>query len=68
MTENELNRAVARATGETVSEIRSRGFSLVGETPDGDEAHPSDYRPTTDASEVRRNHRFRELKPTASIA
>lgn len=34
MTDNDLNRAVARATGETVSEIRSRGFSLV--TPDSE--------------------------------
>jgi hypothetical protein len=38
MTDNELNRAVARATGETVSEIRSRGFSLV--TPDSEVFEP----------------------------
>ena len=68
MTENELNRAVARATGETVSEIRTRGFSLVEDTPDADESPLSDQRPTTEASDVRRNHRFRELRPTASIA
>ena len=29
MTQAELNRKVARATGETVAEIRRRGFSLV---------------------------------------
>ena len=34
MTQAELNREVAHATGETVSEIRHRGFSLV----DPDEA------------------------------
>ena len=28
MTQNELNRAVARATGETVAEISRRGFTL----------------------------------------
>jgi len=39
MTDNDLNRAVARATGETVSEIRSRGFSLV--TPDSETFEPS---------------------------
>lgn len=38
MTDNDLNRAVARATGETVSEIRSRGFSLV--TPDSETFKP----------------------------
>ena len=27
MTQNELNRMVATATGETIAEIRSRGFS-----------------------------------------
>jgi len=29
MTQRELDRAVARATGETVAEIRRRGFSLL---------------------------------------
>jgi hypothetical protein len=29
MTQNEVNRQVARITGETVSEINRRGFNLV---------------------------------------
>lgn len=33
MTQNELNRAVAAATGETISEIRSHGFSLLAPLP-----------------------------------
>jgi hypothetical protein len=33
MTQNELNRAVACATGETVSEISSRGFSSLPDDP-----------------------------------
>ena len=33
MTQNELNRAVACATGETVSEISSRGFSPLPDDP-----------------------------------
>ena len=33
MTQNELNRAVAHATGETVSEISSRGFSPLPVDP-----------------------------------
>jgi hypothetical protein len=37
MTQNELNRAVAEATGETVSEICSRGFSLLNLRPIGTE-------------------------------
>lgn len=35
MTQNELNRAVAEATGETVSEISSRGFGLLELRPPG---------------------------------
>ena len=30
MTQNELNRAVAAATGESVRTIRERGFSIAG--------------------------------------
>ena len=33
MTQNELNRAVACATGETVKEISSRGFSPLPDDP-----------------------------------
>ena len=40
MTDNDLNRAVARATGETVSEIRSRGFSPLAPLPSEPEPHP----------------------------
>lgn len=34
MTQNELNRAVADVTGETISEIRSHGFSLLASLPE----------------------------------
>ena len=34
MTQSELNRAVSQATGEDVSEIQQRGFSLVDAFPD----------------------------------
>lgn len=37
MTQNELNRAVADATGETVGEISSRGFGLLNQRPATDE-------------------------------
>ena len=43
MTDNDLNRAVARATGETVSEIRSRGFSTLTPLPSEPEPHPRDW-------------------------
>ena len=43
MTDNELNRAVARATGETVSEIRSRGFSPLEPLPSEPELNPCDW-------------------------
>jgi|GEM_PF-3231056 hypothetical protein len=37
MTQNELNRAVAAATGESVTEISSRGFGLLNLRPPADE-------------------------------
>mgnify|MGYP006969347204 FL=1 len=43
MTDNELNRAVARATGETVSEIRSRGFIPLAPLPTEPEPNPHDW-------------------------
>ncbi len=33
MTQTELNRAVAAATGESLGDIRARGFSLLGPLP-----------------------------------
>ena len=43
MTQNELNRAVACATGETVSEIASRGFGLLVEVPCETDFEPIDW-------------------------
>ena len=43
MTQNELNRAVARVTGETVSEISSRGFSPLPVDPYDSGLEPIDW-------------------------
>ena len=43
MTQNELNRAVARVTGETVSEISSRGFSQLPVDPYDSGLEPIDW-------------------------
>jgi hypothetical protein len=43
MTQNELNRAVACATGETVSEISSRGFSPLPVDPYDSGLEPIDW-------------------------
>ena len=40
MTQNELNRAVARATGESVSLISSMGFVPLSDTPHEHEREP----------------------------
>jgi hypothetical protein len=40
MTDNDLNRAVARVTGETISDIRSCQFSALPSEP---EPHPRDW-------------------------
>ena len=51
MTQNELNRAVAEATGETVSEISSRGFGLLQLRP------PAGEPATQHRGRPRRGHR-----------
>jgi len=43
MTQNELNRAVASVTGETVSEISSRGFSPLPADPYDSGLEPIDW-------------------------
>ena len=43
MTQNELNRAVASVTGETVSEISSRGFSPLSADPYDSGLEPIDW-------------------------
>ena len=43
MTQNELNRAVASVTGETVSEISSRGFSPLSAEPYDSGLEPIDW-------------------------
>jgi len=43
MTQNELNRAVASITGETVSEISSRGFSPLPDDPYESGLEPIDW-------------------------
>lgn len=45
MTQNELNRAIAEATGETVSTIKRLGFLLDAPIFDPDNAEPVDQGP-----------------------
>jgi hypothetical protein len=45
MNQSEINRAVAQATGETVREIRRRGFSLVNPDEVGFDTEPDDRPP-----------------------
>ena len=42
MTQNDINRAVATATGETVDEIQRRGFSVVDDVDVSFDPEPSD--------------------------
>ncbi len=57
MTQREIDRQVARATGETVAEIRRRGFILLT-------AAPSCHKPP--ASKSRRRRRPAQLVRTAA--
>jgi hypothetical protein len=45
MNQSEINRAVAQATGETVREIRRRGFSLIDPDEVGFDLEPDDRQP-----------------------
>ena len=67
MTQNELNRAVARATGESVRTIAKLGFVLLDDPPVEQEPLVVDW----DDLEARRDrvfpqHRHRELAVTGS--
>ena len=51
MTQNDLNRAVARATGETITEISHLGFQPLDLEP----VHPEDHFIDWDAIQLERN-------------
>ncbi len=40
MTQSELNHAIARQTGESVTEIARRGFTILSEIPHDDDDEP----------------------------
>ena len=40
MTQSELNHAIARQTGESVTEIARRGFTMMAELPQDDDDEP----------------------------
>lgn len=48
MRQVDLNRAVARATGETVSEVARQGFQLLDPNPVGQEQSADDDKPRDD--------------------
>ena len=65
MTQRELNNAVSRATGETVSEIASRGFVPLTAFPH--ERDPEDLIVDWDQLDLERNVTFTE-QPVVSFA
>jgi hypothetical protein len=67
MTQNELNRAVARATGETVSTIDSLGFVPLTSVPR--EREPEEYAVDWDALDAeRRLSVFPRRSPRPAVA
>ena len=52
MTQAEVNRQVARATGETVTEIKHRGFDIAVGVDDAFDAEPADVGQYLDWDEV----------------
>lgn len=65
MTQNELNRAVARATGESVSLISSRGFVPLSHTPHEREPQTVDWDKTQQIRRVSLQSRRRRPAFTA---
>jgi hypothetical protein len=65
MTQNELNRAVARATGESVSLISSMGFVPLSDTPHERERQTVDWDKTQQNRRVSLQSRRRRPAFTA---
>lgn len=66
MTQAHINRSVAQATGETVSEVARRGFVLL--TPLPYEPDPEDLILDWDRIEMERNVPFVEQRQFRSVA
>jgi hypothetical protein len=66
MTQCELNRSVAKATGETVSEITRRGFVPLTEVPV--ERDPEDLILDWDLMQLERNVALFEQRETLAVA
>ncbi len=62
MTQRELERELARATGESLATIRHRGFSLVEPPDDGPQTVDWDAVYPVEPSRVRRVRRRSELQ------
>ena len=63
MTQRELNRAVARATGETVAEIAHRGFVPLTEIPPEPTGQTVDW----DEQDAQRNVRWHPCRKPACV-
>ncbi len=66
MTQNEINREVARVTGESVECIRQLGFSLVIVPPRRDP--PNNVNQNKPIIRHRTKHPYQPLQPTAVAA
>ena len=65
MTQRDLNRAVARATGETVDTIEQMGFGPLDESPDDLEPNTIDWDAHDDARLAMQSVRRRRLTTVA---
>jgi len=61
VTQSQLNRAVARATGESIATIRSLGFGIVDPATDCHEPEPLPWRPQVVDWDERDANRYRVL-------
>ncbi len=47
MTQHELNRQISKQTGESITDIARRGFTILKELPDDNEDEPQQRKPST---------------------
>jgi hypothetical protein len=68
MTQRQINRAVARATGDSLATIARMGFGLVDPATDQDAWEPADFGPNVIDWDEREKQRLSYLPQRAAVA
>jgi hypothetical protein len=68
MTQHQLNRAVARATGDSLATVARMGFGLVDPAAEQDNCEPADFGPNYVDWDERQKQRLSYLPQRAAVA